>query len=373
MSPVLSYYCRMNTRHDHREEGVDRREEGVDRLAHELRAVWECRELLGQRGEAGSVGKDGSSLQPCISGSAHACYRACVMGGLMHESRSAASLLILPEGLHGDTELARWLLVVARLASSFVWGEKNTSMKRLQKGKVFDVLTSCARSRSCFSCTLARATDGRGDRRGRDEMHLSDEDAYSDYDDDQHDEPRATWGASPRARKAADKNLFANRAEPALVADLRGGEPLGANVLLFSSESTATSSISSFEEQEDGSMALALNVRHRPATPRNAPDRPAAPRSFSYSLPWYSPCPARCCRFAPRVQLAEHLLIKMPSIRPWQLEKDGRLHRCGGLARARAWNPFPRARAIRRPRKRPDAYCPTRASCPHPLRCAATR
>ena len=218
------------------------------------------------------------------------------------------------------------------------------------KRPVFQVLNCYARSRSCFSCTLARATDGRGDRRGRDEMHLSDEDAYSDYDDDQHDEPRATWGASPRARKAADKNLFANRAEPALVADLRGGEPLGANVLLFSSESTATSSISSFEEQEDGSMALALNVRHRPATPRNAPDRPAAPRSFSYSLPWYSPCPARCCRFAPRVQLAEHLLIKMSSTRPWQLEKDGRLHRCGGLARARAWNPFPRARAIRRPR-----------------------
>ena len=121
MYPVLSYYCRMNTRHDHREEGVDRREEGVDRLAHELRAVWEYRELLGQRGEAGSVGKDGSSLQPCISGSAHACNRACVMGGLMHEPRSAASLLILPEGLHGDTELARWLLVLARLASGFVW------------------------------------------------------------------------------------------------------------------------------------------------------------------------------------------------------------------------------------------------------------
>ena len=57
--------------------------------------------------------------------------------------------------------------------------------------------------------------------------------------DDQHDEPRATWGASPRARKATDKNLFANRAEPALVADLRGGEPLGQNVLLFSSDAIA--------------------------------------------------------------------------------------------------------------------------------------
>ena len=57
----------MNTRHNHREEGVDR-------LAHELRTIWERRELLGQRGEAGSVRKDGSNLH----------ILAQLMGGFMH-------------------------------------------------------------------------------------------------------------------------------------------------------------------------------------------------------------------------------------------------------------------------------------------------
>ena len=86
-----------------------------------------------------------------------------------------------------------------------------------------------------------------------------DEDYYSGDEDDA--EQRVAWGDSSPAKKNINKTFFGCRAAPALVADFRSGEPLGQNVLLFSNDTTTTSTVGTFEEQEDGSMALPLNVR----------------------------------------------------------------------------------------------------------------
>ena len=151
-------------------------------------------------------------------------------------------------------------------------------------------------------------------------MLLSDEEAEfgSEYDAED-DDARATWCGSHdnsdgRAGRSLGPGRLPKNEMPAVVADLRAGETIGQESLqTFDAEGLLVPLC--YEEQEDGSVCHALKVRilrgllHATPTPKIPADGSA-----------------RRVR-VPLAQLWEHLIVKLPGVRPWQLNADGRLHR----------------------------------------------